>query len=58
MARFAHWGDAGPTGGNGPITYELYTLTGPSLAIGGSELSGRLKTGWTIGTGVRTLLFD
>ena len=48
----------GPTGGNGPVTYELYTLTGPSLAIGGSELSGRLKTGWTVGTGVRTLLFN
>ena len=48
----------GPTGGNGPVTYELYTLTGPSLAIGGSELSGSLKTGWTVGTGVRTLLFN
>ena len=48
----------GPTGGNGPVTYELYTLTGPSLAISGSELSGRLKSGWTVGTGVRTLLFN
>ncbi len=51
-------GCCGPVGGHGPLTYELYSYTGPSLVVGGSELSSRLKTGWGIGTGVRTLLFN
>ncbi len=51
-------GCCGPVGGHGPVTYELYTRTGPSLVVGGSELSGRLNTGWQIGSGARTLLFN
>jgi hypothetical protein len=51
-------GCCGPTGGNGPVTYELYMNTGPTLVVGGSELSGRLNTGWRIGGGTRTLFFN
>lgn len=48
----------GPVGANGPLTYELYFRTGPSLVIGGSEFSGRLNTGWQVGGGARTLFFN
>jgi hypothetical protein len=48
----------GPVGANGPITYELYGRNGPSLVVGGSELSGRLNTGWQIGGGAHTLFFN
>lgn len=48
----------GPLGANGPLTYELYFRTGPSLVIGGSEFSGRLNTGWQVGGGSRTLFFN
>jgi hypothetical protein len=48
----------GPVGAHGPLTYELYFRTGPSLVVGGSELSGRLNTGWQVGGGARTLYFN
>jgi hypothetical protein len=49
----------GPTGANGPITYELYTRTGPSLFIGGGpELSGAAQFGWMVEGGGRTLLLN
>jgi hypothetical protein len=48
----------GPVGGNGPVTYELYANTGPALIVGGSELSGRLNTGWRLSIGARTLFFN
>lgn len=48
----------GPFGANGPVTYELYARTGPALVVGGSELSGRLNTGWQIGSGAYTLLYN
>lgn len=49
----------GPTGGNGPVTYELYAKTGPSLIIGGGpEFSGAVEFGWMVGGGGRTLLFN
>lgn len=48
----------GPFGANGPITYELFSRTGPSLVVGGSELSGRLNTGWQVGGGANTLFFN
>ncbi|QEL17360.1 hypothetical protein [Limnoglobus roseus] len=51
-------GCCGPFGANGPITYELYARTGPALVIGGSELSSRLNTGWQVGTGAYTLLYN
>jgi len=49
----------GPTGGNGPVTYELYSKTGPSFIVGGGpEFSGAAKFGWMVGGGGRTLLFN
>lgn len=48
----------GPFGANGPLTYELYARTGPSLVVGGSELSSRLNTGWQVGGGSNTLFFN
>jgi len=49
----------GPTGGNGPVTYELYAKTGPSLIIGGgATFSGAAEFGWLVGGGGRTLLFN
>jgi hypothetical protein len=48
----------GPVGANGPVTYELYGRTGPSLVVGGSEFSGRLNTGWQVGGGAHTFFFN
>jgi len=49
----------GPVGANGPITYELYTRTGPSMVVGGgSAFSGAIHTGWMVGGGGRTLFFN
>ncbi len=48
----------GPFGGNGPVTYELYARTGPAIIVGGSELTSRLNTGWQVGTGAYTLLYN
>jgi hypothetical protein len=49
----------GPTGGNGPVTYEGYLRTGPSLLSGGGEVTAALKTfGWNVTGGTRTLLFN
>lgn len=50
-------GCAGPVGGNGPVTYEIYALVGPSLSVGGGPLSSAIKTGITTGGGARTLWF-
>lgn len=48
----------GPVGGNGPVTYEIYSRTGPTLVVGGSEFSGRLNTGWQVGGGAHTFFFN
>lgn len=48
----------GPLGANGSVTYELYLNTGPSLIIGGGELAAILKSGWYVGGGARTSLFN
>ena len=49
----------GPVGGNGPITYELFTRTGASLIVGGSpDLSGAARFGWMVETGGRSLFFN
>jgi hypothetical protein len=49
----------GPVGANGPVTYELYARTGPSLPIGGSRVfSGALQTGWHVAGGGRSLFFN
>ena len=57
---YSPWvGDQGTGGRDGPVTYELYLGTGPSLLFGGGELRQILKTfGWTVEGGARTLLFD
>lgn len=51
-------GCTGPVGGNGPLTYEIYSRVGPSIATGGSELATALKTGIDVGGGARTLWFN
>lgn len=49
----------GPVGGNGPIAYDLYLYTGPSLIVGGDpEISAALKNGWMVGGGTRTLFMN
>jgi hypothetical protein len=49
----------GPVGANGPVTYELFTRTGPSLIVGGgSDLSGATHFGWMVEGGGRSLLFN
>jgi len=60
-AVYSPWCGANPmgVGGNGPVTYEGYVRTGPSLNIGGSELSANLeKAGWMTAVGGRTLFFN
>ena len=49
----------GPVGGNGPVTYELFTRTGPTLIVGGSpDLSGAARFGWMVEGGGRSLFFN
>lgn len=43
---------------NGPITYELYARTGPSLPFGGSFLADQLDSGWFVEGGGRSLYFN
>jgi hypothetical protein len=51
-------GCCGPLGRNGQIAYELHAETGPSLVFGSGEFTDRLKTGWIISGGGRTLFFN
>ena len=51
-------GAMAPIGGNGPVTYEGYLRTGPSLAVGGTEMVHALHTGWMTAVGGRTLFFN
>ncbi len=57
---YSPWVDGQGVGGmHGPVTYEPYLATGPSILFGGGELRQILKTGgWTVEGGVRTLLFE
>jgi len=48
----------GPIGKNGPLTYEIYTINGVSLPVGGSPLSASITTGYSTGAGTRTLWFS
>ena len=49
----------GPVGSNGPITYELFTYTGPVLIPGGgNEITGATRFGWAVQGGSRALLFN
>jgi hypothetical protein len=52
-------GCCGPVGGNGPISYELYVRTGPTLVVGGSVPFGdALNYGWNVTGGGRSLFFN
>jgi hypothetical protein len=51
-------GCCGPCGRNGPITYELYIRTGPSLPVGPGGLSHTIETGWMVQGGGRSLFFN
>ena len=49
----------GPVGANGPVTYELYTRTGPVLVVGGGpEFSGATRFGWAVEGGGRSLFMN
>ncbi|MCS7269543.1 MAG: hypothetical protein NZ703_00525 [Gemmataceae bacterium] len=51
-------GCCGPTGRHGSVGYELYYYTGPNLVYGSGDFTNRLNTGWVVGGGGRTLLFN
>lgn len=52
-------GCCGPVGANGPVTYETYFRTGPSLITGGGPMTAVVKTfGWNLQAGARSLLFN
>jgi hypothetical protein len=53
-------GFEGPYGGgiSGPITYETYIRTGPSILAGNGTWTNRAKSGWNTGAGFKTLLFN
>jgi hypothetical protein len=51
-------GCCGPLGRNGRIDYELYVHTGPTIPYGEAPFTDRLKTGWMIAGGGRTLFFN
>jgi len=59
-AAYSPWCGDSPAGvgGNGPVTYEGYVRTGPSLNIGGGELSAILDHGWMTAIGGRSLFFN
>jgi hypothetical protein len=48
----------GPFGRHGPIDYELYTRTGPTITAGGTPLTERLQVGWAVAAGGRSLFFN
>jgi hypothetical protein len=48
----------GPIGGDGSIHTELYATTGPTLPVGGTNLSAFLDTGWAMQAGGRALFFN
>ncbi|MCS6865875.1 MAG: hypothetical protein RMJ56_05000 [Gemmataceae bacterium] len=50
-------GCCGPLGRNGRIGYEFYTYTGVNLPFG-DGLPEYMNAGWTVGGGLRTLLFN
>jgi len=47
-----------PMGGNGPVNYETYIRTGPSILAGNNTWTDTAKSGWYSGAGFRTLLFN
>lgn len=52
-------GCCGPYGANGPIVYELYARTGPSIIAGEATFGSVLQNwGWTVAAGGRSLFMD
>ena len=52
-------GCCGPYGANGPISYELYFRTGPSILVGEAQFAGTLhNVGWNVAVGGRSLFLD
>ena len=47
-----------PVGGNGPIGAEIFLYSGPTIPAGGGTLFPRLKTGWMVELGGRSLFFN
>jgi hypothetical protein len=45
-------------GGNGPILYDLFFRTGPSVPLGHGQLADVLQTGLYLGAGGRVLFFE
>lgn len=48
----------GPVGGDGPIGWELFIMTGPQLPVAGSFLNHYMNTGWMVRGGGRSLFFN
>ena len=62
-AVYSPWCGDRPAGGdgvgaNGPVTYELYARSGPSILGHAGGFNGALQTGWVNQIGSRTLLFN
>jgi len=51
-------GCCGPLGRHGQVAYELHAETGPAIVFGSGFFTDRLKVGWTVAGGGRTLLFN
>lgn len=51
-------GCAGPLGGHGPVSYEVYWRAGPTLPFGSGPFTDRLHLGWYFGGGGRSLFFN
>lgn len=52
-------GCCGPYGANGPVSYELYFRTGPSILVGEATFGSTLRNiGWNTAVGGRSLFFD
>jgi len=53
-----HAGSPLALGRNGPIGYETYVQTGPSILVGNSTWTDSAKSGWMVGGGYKTLFFN
>jgi hypothetical protein len=51
-------GCCGPVGANGPIGYEVYLRNGFDFPLGGNPFGARMKMGWDVSAGARTLFFN
>ncbi|HEV3260987.1 MAG TPA: hypothetical protein VG013_29315 [Gemmataceae bacterium] len=48
----------GPVGGHGPVTYDIYTRTGPVIPFGGNTFGRALDVGWEVEGGGRSLFYN